>query len=322
MDTRELGKVDLNLLISLQVLLEERSVSRAAERLFITQPAMSKTLSRLRNLLDDPLFTRSSRGMRPTPRALEIAEGLEGILGDISQLLGGLQFNPETFRGQVSLALSEHMGIALLPVLIKRLSERAPCLSFRVETRMEHQLEELALGNLDFAIQVRQVHYESDYRVQPLGGSPLAIMMREGHPLTRGEITWERLSRYPLIKLYVPDREQLEIQRRASSAIPLVDHPRAILEVSALLTALAVLRQTDYFMPAPAYLLEQGRASAGLTGTAMPPGGELPIDYALIAHNRTANSPLHNWLWDEITDTVTELQRSLDSKGRKRLAAN
>jgi len=322
MDTRELGKVDLNLLISLQVLLEEGSVSRAAQRLFITQPAMSKTLSRLRNLFDDPLFTRSSRGMRPTPRALEIAEGLEGILGDISQLLGGLQFNPKTFRGQVSLALSEHMGIALLPVLIKRLSELAPCLSLRVETRVEHQLEELALGNLDFAIQVRQAHYESDFRVQPLGGSPLAILMREGHPLTRGEITWERLSRYPLIKLYVPDREQLEVQRRASAVIPLIDHPRGILEISALLTALAVLRQTDYFMPAPAYLLEQGRASAGLTGTTMPPGGELPIDYALVAHNRTANSALHNWLWDQITDTVTELQKSLDSKGRKRLAAN
>jgi len=322
MDTRELGKVDLNLLISLQVLLEEKSVSRAAQRLYITQPAMSKTLSRLRNLFDDPLFTRSSRGMRPTPRALDIAEGLEGILGDISRLLGGLQFNPKTFSGQATLALSEHMGIALLPVLIKHLSERAPLLHLRVENGVEHQLEELALGNLDFVIQVRQDHYDSDFRVQPLGGSPLAIMMREGHPLTRGEITWERLTQYPLIKLYVPDREQVEVQRRASAVIPLASHPRGVLEISTLLTALGVLRQTDYFMPAPAYLLEQGRTSAGLTGAAMPNGGELPIDYALVAHKRTANSPLHNWLWDQITSTVTELQQSLDSKGRNRLVAN
>jgi len=318
MDTRELGKVDLNLLISLQVLLEEKSVSRAAERLFITQPAMSKTLSRLRNLFEDRLFTRSSRGMRPTPKALDIAEGLEAILGDISLLLGGRQFDPATFRGRVTLALSEHMGIALLPVLIRRLSELAPSISIRVESTVEHQLEELALGNLDFAIQVRQTYYDPDFRVAPLGGSPLAILMREGHPLSRGEVTWERLARFPLIKLYVPDREQLEVQQRASAVIPLSDHPRGSLEISALLTALAVLRQTDYFMPAPAYLLEQGRASAGLTGTTMPPGGELPIDYALVAHKRTANSPLHNWLWDQIMCTITELQKSLDSRGRMR----
>jgi hypothetical protein len=122
-----------------------------------------------------------------------------------------------------------------------------------------------------------------------------------------------------MIKLYVSDREQLEVQRRASSSIPLLDHPRGILELSTLLTALAVLRQTYFFMPAPAYLLEQGRASAGITGTAMPRGGELPIDYALVAHKRTASSPLHNWLWEQLTGSITELQKSLDSKGRKRI---
>ena len=83
MDTRDLSKIDLNLLISLQVLLEERSVSRAAERLFITQPAMSKTLARLRAVFDDDLFTRSSHGMQPTPRALELSAGLSAIIGDI-----------------------------------------------------------------------------------------------------------------------------------------------------------------------------------------------------------------------------------------------
>ena len=321
MDTRELGKVDLNLLISLQVLLEERSVSRAAERLFITQPAMSKALSRLRNLFDDTLFTRSSHGMRPTPRALEVAEGLGAILGDISQLLGGGEFNPATYQGEVTLALSEHMGIALLPVLIKRLSERAPLLNIRVETKMEQQLEELALGNLDFAIQIKRAHYDNDFRVELLGSSPLAILMREKHPLAQGEPTWERLSRYPLLKLYVADREELEVHKNVSTTMPLVNHPRGVLEISALLSALAVLRQTDYFMPAPAYLLDQGRASAGIVGTAMPDGGKLNIDYVLLAHKRTANSPLHNWLWDLISCTVAELREVLSRKNHRTIAS-
>ena len=111
MDSRELSKVDLNLLISLQVLLEERSVSRAADRLFITQPAMSKTLSRLRALFDDALIYPHWPRNAAYPRALEIASGLDDILGDISQLLGARDFHPESFTGEVTLALSEHVGV-------------------------------------------------------------------------------------------------------------------------------------------------------------------------------------------------------------------
>ena len=194
MDTRELRKVDLNLLISLQYLLEEQSVSRAAERLYITQPAMSKTLSRLRALFGDALFTRSSHGMQPTPRALELAEGLSTVLGDITHLLAGSHFQPQTFQGEVTLALSEYIGVALLPGLIARLSTKAHRLSVRVITRVENQLEELALGNLDFAIHIEQAHYGNDYRVEHLGSSPPAILVRDSHPLSRGDLSMQRLA--------------------------------------------------------------------------------------------------------------------------------
>ena len=117
MDTREFSKVDLNLLISLQVLLEERSVSRAAERLFITQPAMSKTLTRLRILFNDALFTRSSRGMQPTPRALELAARLGEILGDISHLLSEPGFDPRAVQGEITLAALLKEGKKLQPNL-------------------------------------------------------------------------------------------------------------------------------------------------------------------------------------------------------------
>jgi DNA-binding transcriptional LysR family regulator len=119
MDTRELAKIDLNLLIALQILLEEKNVSRAAERLFITQPAMSKTLSRLRQVFDDALFTRSGHGMQPTPRATELEKDLAAILGDISQLVSGSRFDPAQFSGEIRLALSEYIGVALLPQLVQ-----------------------------------------------------------------------------------------------------------------------------------------------------------------------------------------------------------
>ena len=86
MDAKLLSRVDLNLLVALQVLIEEQSVTRAAERLFITQPAMSKTLQRLRELFDDPLFIRSGRGLVPTPRAVELEKKLPLVLSSMTLL--------------------------------------------------------------------------------------------------------------------------------------------------------------------------------------------------------------------------------------------
>ncbi len=320
MDTRELAKIDLNLLISLQVLLEEENVSRAAERLFITQPAMSKTLSRLRQLFDDPLFTRSSHGMQPTPRAQELGVKLAGILGGISQLVTGTRFTPETFTGEVTLAMSEYIGLALLPNLVQKLQAQAPHLSIRVITRVENQLEQLALGNLDFAIHIKQAHYGSEFRVDNLGSSPPAILVRESHPLSQGEITWQRLTEYPVIQLYISDRGQLEVQQTAD-VFARKQPEQGSLEISHLMTALEVLRSTDYFMPGPAYILQNEEAGKGIIALPVPQGEDFTVNYVLVGHNRTANSALHIWLWEQITCTIRDLRTPQPRKLRQRIAA-
>ena len=321
MDTRELAKTDLNLLISLQVLLEEKNVSRAAERLFITQPAMSKTLSRLRLLFDDPLFTRSSHGMQPTPRAEELAGSLEDILGDVTQLVAPASFDPGTFTGEITLALSENVGLTLLPRLIQRLQTQAPQLCIRVVSRVKNQMEDLALGKLDFAIHIQQKHYDKEFRVQHLWGGPLAIMTRYDHPLTCGDVDWQRLSDFPLIRQYVPNREHLERQLGADAVAAIEDHALGYLEIPHLLTALEVLRHTDYFMLAPAYILQNEDATRGITALPIPRAGVFNINYALVAHNRTARSPMHNWLWEQITCTIRELRIDRPHKMRQRVTA-
>ncbi len=126
MDIRDLGRLDLNLLVALEALLEEGSVSRAAERLFITQSAMSKTLGRLRELFDDPLFVRKGSGMIPTPRAEQLARQLPQVLLAVQQMLAPLTFDPLTYEGQFNLLLQGHMGLWLLPLLIERLRSSAP----------------------------------------------------------------------------------------------------------------------------------------------------------------------------------------------------
>lgn len=111
MDTRQLARMDLNLLVAFQVLLEERHVSRAADRLFITQSAMSKTLGRLRDLFGDPLFTRSSHGMVPTPKAIELQAQIQGVLSQVQSITTGQEFDPKTYEGEISIAVSEYVGV-------------------------------------------------------------------------------------------------------------------------------------------------------------------------------------------------------------------
>jgi DNA-binding transcriptional LysR family regulator len=321
MDTQELAKIDLNLLIALQILLEEKNVSRAAERLYITQPAMSKTLSRLRLVFDDPLFTRSSHGMQPTPRATGLASELAEILGSITHLVTGDHFDPATFDGEIKIALSEYLGVALLPPLVQRLQDHAPRLSLSVITRVENQLQALANGNLDYALHIRQSTYGDEFRVQDLGSSPPAILVRDSHPLAEGEINWQRLAQYPLIRLYVSDWEQAELQRNAGAYAGIPGHQRGSLEISHLLTALEVLRNSEYFMPGPAYILQNEGATSGITALPVPDGSMYELNYVLVTHKRTASSPIHHWLWEQITCTIRNLQTPQLRKIRKRISA-
>lgn len=310
MDSRQLHKIDLNLLVALQALLEERNVSRAAQRLHITQPAMSKTLSRLREVFGDTLFTRSNRGMQPTPRARELEQALPAILADIGRLVSGSDFDPWAYTGEVVLALSEYVGMALLPPLIQRLHEQAPRLSIRTITRVENQLEQLAVGNLDFAIHIAQAHYPDEFRVRAIGGSPPAILVRRGHPLTHGEVTWERLANYPVIRVYISDLDQAELVR-SSETFNRVRHPQqGSLETSHLMTALEVLRNTDYFLPGPEYMLRNEAAAEGIVALPIPEGGDYSMEYMLVMHERCAGSPLHQWLWQQIVTTLQSLEQA------------
>ena len=305
--------MDLNLLVALQVLLEERSVSKAASRMAITQPAMSKTLARLREAFNDPLFVRSKRGIQPTPRAESLVSELENILGSIENLLIEGEFSPLSYQGEVSIAISEYVGLSLLPALASKLQTIAPKLRVKTITRVEGQLEQLASGELDFAIQIERASYGPEYRMQPLGSSPLAIFVRRQHPLVDQGISIETLLQYPTINLYISDRENLEltIQNRYRE----VFGSAGMVETSHLLTALEILRETDYTLLCPAYLARNDGATRDVVALSLPPEHATIIDYALVAHERTQRSPLHQWLWSEIIDTVRNMRMRTVHRG-------
>jgi DNA-binding transcriptional LysR family regulator len=119
--------VDLNLLVAFDALLSERSVSRAAERLGMTQSALSHALKRLRVVFGDPLFRRGPRGMEPTERAVSLRDPLKAVLADVHSLLSTrISFDPAETERTFRLSMSDAMNVEALPVLVRELRKRAP----------------------------------------------------------------------------------------------------------------------------------------------------------------------------------------------------
>lgn len=188
-----LHDLDLNLLVAFRTLLELRSVTATATRLGVTQSAMSHTLRRLREALDDPLFVRSGREMAPTPRALALAGPVGRALADLERALAEPDgFDPATTRRTFRMASVDLFDLLLLPRLSAGLRERAPEARLVVRPHGPDSARRLLDGRLDAAIHPVLVGAGPD----PLPASGLArrtllrdaftTLVRRGHPLEDG----------------------------------------------------------------------------------------------------------------------------------------
>lgn len=137
-------RVDLNLLVTLLVLLRERSVSRAADKLYLGQPAVSAALARLRELFDDPLLVRTAQGMVPTVKALELEAALKPAVASIqSTLFEPTVFDPAEADRTVVLGMPDWVEIWLMPLLFTRLQRLAPGLRIAVKTSDPMQVHDM-----------------------------------------------------------------------------------------------------------------------------------------------------------------------------------
>lgn len=193
MNLMHLRGVDLNLLIVFDALIEEGQVTRAAERVRLTQPAVSHALNRLRLLFGDPLFVRTPDGMAPTPVALAAAPAVRSILGQVELLLSGDGgFDPVTSTRRFVLGLSDYAAAVLLPSLVRRLEREAPGASLVVRgtghavglSMLEERAVELIAGNFpDPPAHIRtELLYEEDF----------VCAGRSGHPALAGPLDLER----------------------------------------------------------------------------------------------------------------------------------
>lgn len=190
---QNLRSVDLNLLVALDAFVEERSVTRAANRLGLSQPAASNMLARLRGLFDDVLLVRTASGMAPTERALELRQALVPILRGIERMFESrLSFAPSTTTRTFNVRMSDVLSALLLPALMPRFLREAPAASLNVvHLSPEETLDSLEADRLDLAVSMGLTHGRSiDSR--DIIRDRMVCVMRAGHPAAAGKITVNR----------------------------------------------------------------------------------------------------------------------------------
>jgi DNA-binding transcriptional LysR family regulator len=191
MHPTDLSGIDLNLLLALDAILSERSVTRAAEKLGLTQPGMSRALARLREIVDDPILVRTPQGMALTGPAEQMREPVRRAMEAVGRALGKrARFDPASATCCFTIATTDYIELVLLPALLARLSKEAPGVEIEVRPVFGDIHRMLETGDADLVIGIIFEEAASFYR-QSLFDDHLVCLLRSDHPLADTELSIE-----------------------------------------------------------------------------------------------------------------------------------
>ena len=286
-----MARPDLNLLVTLDVLLEEGSVARAARRLRLSPSAMSRALARLRAATGDPLLVRAGRGLVPTPRAMQLRERVGQIVEEGEAVLRpaaalDLKRLVRTFTLRTSEGFVETFG----PALIARVAHEAPGVRLRFLPKPDKDSAPLREGSVDLETGVVGKSTGPEVRAQALFRDRWIAVVRQGHKLSRAKITPARYAGgdHILVSRRGLDRGPID---EALEPLGLVRN--IVTTVGGFATALALARATDLIASVP----ERHTAGlrAGLHSLPLPfPTPEVTV--SLLWHPRLDADPTHQWM--------------------------
>lgn len=295
--------VNLNLLVAFQALFEELSVTRAARRAGVTQPAMSNTLSQLRALFGDPLFLRHRTGLQPTARARDLAEPVRQGLALLQAALSGSRFEPSRSEQRFTIAASDYVELVLLPALLRRLARDAPGVRLALRPWSLHEAPpELARGELDLMLgfydKLPPRHLE-----QSLFADEYVCVVRRRHPTVKTRLT---LSRYLQLS-HVLVSSRADSPGSVDRALAALGKQRTVgARVSHFLTVPVLVSQTDYVAALDRRVAEVFARPLGLK--LFPPPLKLPKgNVGMVWHEQQDAEPAQRWLRGVIAEVAASL---------------
>ena len=287
----DLRHLDLNLLKAFDALMDERNVTRAAERLAVTQPAVSGMLTRLRENFGDALFVRAQRGVVPTQRAQELAAPIKQILFEVNALLQPQDFDPASARFTVHIAATDYALRAVVLPLLPALRQQAP--HIRVAVRALHQ-EQLAAqferGEVDLALLTPE-SVSPDLHSRHLFEERYICVLRTGHP----DADCKRISmeRFCALDHALVSLEGDPFQGVTDRKLAELGHSRHVaVSLPSFLALLELLRNSELISLLPEKLLEN---SEGLTRVE-PPLAVPGFTKVAAWHERTHRDPGQAWV--------------------------
>lgn len=296
-------QLDLNLLSALDALLEEGSVAGAAARLYLSEPAMSRTLSRIRRATGDQILVRTGRTMTPTPRALAIRAEVHSLVQQAHDLLTPeRELNLETLERTFTLRCHDALMLTLVPLLLAAVQSQAHGVTLRLLPEAAMDTNELRHGQIDLEVGSAEPTIP-EIRFENIGYAQFVVALRPQHPLLSGELTIKRYAEAH--HLIVSRRGRLQdpidavlaergLQRRVVAAVP----------TSA--AALHFVRNSDLVVVVPKHLCGLNTNAPDLC--TLP----LPFEVSSVAinqawHQRYDNDKAHTWLRSQVRDALRPL---------------
>jgi DNA-binding transcriptional LysR family regulator len=288
---------DLNLLITLDVLLAEGSVTRAAQRLRLSPSAMSRALARLRETTGDPLLVRAGRELVPTPRALELREKVGHLVGEALAVLGpALALDPRQLAQTFTLRSSDGFVENFGPALLAHIGAQAPGVRLRFVQKPDRESVQLREGSIDLETGVIGSLTSPEVRTRRLFADRFVGVVRSGHPLAQGDISAERYAAGQHVLVARRDQDTGPMD----DALAALGLQRTIASiVGGFTAALALAAGSDLIATVPER--HTGNLRAGMFSFALPLG--MPdLTVSLMWHPRMDADPAHRWLRGCVVD--------------------
>ncbi|MFB7715808.1 LysR family transcriptional regulator [Nocardia sp. NPDC056100] len=306
-------QIDLNLLRVFDALLQDASVTSAAERLHLSIPATSRALGRLRRAMNDPILVRAGRGMAPTPFALRTAPRVRSLLEQAAALISADEFDIAKLKRTFTIRINDGIAVTLVTAAVEATAAVAPEVTLRFVTEGNESIEALRDGSVDLDIGAGD-DAAPDIRTAALYRERLVGIVRGDSPLGRdSQPTLAELCEYPHVsssrrgRARGPLDDALEaegLQRQVAAVVPTS-------AVAALLVA-----SSGYLGLVPQRLAEQYGKALGLRWFPIP--AELPeVQVRLLWHARLDADPAQRWLRDTIRaalDATSDTAESVDGR--------
>jgi DNA-binding transcriptional LysR family regulator len=292
-----LRRLDLNLLVVFDAVMREKNVTRAAERVFLTQSAVSSALGRLRHQLGDELFVRGPGRLRPTPRALELEEPVRALLAELEQVLSPPRFDPATERRTFTIATNDYFTAVVAPPLAKRLAREAPGIDLRIVPTAGRPLEMLDAREADIVC-TSWGQLPERFSVETLIEDDYVCVVHKDHPFARKAPTLAQFAKAKHL-LVSPrgDARGFVDERLAEKGLT----RRIALTVNHFAAAPQIVAETDCVLTVPRLIAERFAPPRSTAQFACPvPAPPALTRMSMIWHDRLARHPAHAWLRERL----------------------